>query len=102
MSAATINRRLAALHTFFEWMAAMEPETTRANPVIWRRHAPKQGQPIARDATDVEVAALFKQIEEPRDQAIFGLMVGAGLRVGEVAALKWMLCNHRPTVDLPA
>jgi integrase/recombinase XerD len=87
MSAATINRRLAALHTFFEIMAGLEPETTQANPVIWRRHAPKQGQPIARDATDGEVAALFEQIEDPRDQAIFGLMVGAGLRVGEVAAL---------------
>ena len=60
MSAATINRRLAALHTFFETMAALEPETTQSNPVIWRRHGPKQGQPVARDATDDEVATLFK------------------------------------------
>lgn len=88
MSAATINRRLAALHTFFEFMAALEPETTQPNPVNWRRHAPKQGQPIARDATDSEVEALFNQVKDPRDQAIFGLMVGAGLRVGEVAALE--------------
>jgi site-specific recombinase XerD len=88
MSAATINRRLAALHTFFEHMAALEPETTQANPVNWRRHAPKQGRPVARDATDAEVAALLEQIESPRDQAIFGLMVGAGLRVGEVASLE--------------
>lgn len=98
MSAATINRRLAALHTFFEWMAAQEPESTRANPVIWRRHAPKQGQPVARDATDAEVAALFEQIDDPRDQAIFGLMVGAGLRVGEVAALR-ASALHPPASD---
>ena len=88
MSAATINRRLAALHAFFEWMAGQEPEIMHVNPVIWKRHKPKQGQPIARDASDDEVALLFKAITEPRDQAIFGLMVGAGLRVGEVAALK--------------
>lgn len=88
MSAATINRRLSALHAFFEWMAGMEPESTRMNPVIWRRHGPKQSQPIARDATDSEVAALFAQIEAPRDRAMFGLMVGAGLRVGEVSKLE--------------
>ena len=88
MSAATINRRLAALHAFFEWLAGQEPEMTQVNPVIWKRHKPKQAQPIARDASDDEVVLLFNEIDGPRDQAIFGLMVGAGLRVGEVAALK--------------
>ena len=34
------------------------------------------------------MTALFDQIADPRDQAIFGLMVGAGLRVGEVASLE--------------
>lgn len=88
MSAATINRRMSALHAFFEWLAGLEPESTGTNPVVWRRHGPKQSQPIARDATDSEVAALFAQIEGLRDRAIFGLMVGAGLRVGEVSKLE--------------
>lgn len=88
LSAATVNRRLAALHTFFEFLASLAPKEAKANPVQWRRHSPKQGQPIARDASDAEVEALFEQISDVRDQAIFGLMVGAGLRVGEVAQLK--------------
>lgn len=87
MSASTINRRIASMRTFFEIMAALEPERPQANPVIWRLHGAKQGEPIPRDATDGEVTALFEQITDPRDQAMFGLMVGAGLRVGEVAAL---------------
>ena len=90
MSAATINRRLAALHTLFEFLASTSPYDEKPNPVQWRRHSPKQGKPIARDASDADIDLLFNQISEPRDQAIFGLMVGAGLRVGEVAELTIM------------
>lgn len=88
MSAATINRRLAALRTFFEFIASQPEHHDLVNPVSWRQHSPKQSKPIARDASDAEVDGLFNQISDLRDQAIFGLMVGAGLRVGEVAALK--------------
>lgn len=88
LSGATINRRLAALHTFFEFLAEVDASQERPNPVQWQRHSPKQKQPVARDASDAEVDALFAQISEPRDHALFGLMVGAGLRVGEVAHLQ--------------
>lgn len=87
MSAATIGRRLSCVHTFFEVMASLEPETSQVNPVNWRFHGVKQGELVPRDASDAEVAALFEQVTEPRDKAMFGLMVGAGLRVGEVASL---------------
>ena len=85
---ATINRRLAALRTFFEFLSADEPDREWPNPVIWRRHGIKQGSHLPRDASDQDVERLFAAINDGRDRAIFGLMVGAGLRVGEVAAAR--------------
>jgi site-specific recombinase XerD len=87
LSPATINRRLATLRTFFEFLAAEEPDRPWPNPVIWRRHGIKQGEPLPRDLPDPSVERLFAAIQDERDRAIFGLMVGAGLRVGEVAAI---------------
>lgn len=88
LSAATINRRLAALRTFFECLAAEVPDQPWPNPVHWRRHKAKLGLRLPRDASDAVVAQLFAAITDPRDTALFGLMVGAGLRVGEVATLR--------------
>jgi site-specific recombinase XerD len=85
---ATINRRLAALRTFFEFLSAEEPDREWPNPVIWRRHGIKQGSHLPRDASDQDVERLFAAINDGRDRAIFGLMVGVGLRVGEVAAAR--------------
>jgi integrase/recombinase XerC len=86
---ATINRRIASLHTFFEYLASEEPDKVWPNPVNRRRHALKQGQSLPRDASETEVNALFAVIGDARDRAMFGLMVGAGLRVGEVVALQY-------------
>ena len=87
----TINRRSASLHTFFEYLASEEPDKAWPNPVNRRRHALKQGQKLPRDAAEAEVNALFAVIDDARDRAMFGLMVGAGLRVGEVVAIE---CRH--------
>ena len=87
----TINRRSASLHTFFEYLASEEPDKAWPNPVNRRRHALKQGQKLPRDASEAQVHALFAVIDDARDRAMFGLMVGAGLRVGEVVAIQ---CRH--------
>ncbi len=87
MSAATINRRLASLRTFFEYLAAEDLTRLWPNPVIWRRHGMKEGEHLPRDVSEQDVARLFAVIEAERERAMFGLMVGAGLRVGEVAGL---------------
>lgn len=87
LSPATINRRLATLRTFFEFLAAEEADRPWPNPVIWRRHGIKQGQTLPRDIPDSRVGRLFAAIDDERDRAMFSLMVGAGLRVGEVADL---------------
>ena len=83
----TINRRLATLHSFFEYLASEKPEAMWPNPVNWRRHQLKRGSHLPRDVSDEEVKRLFEEIDDERDQAIFGLMVDAGLRVGEVVTL---------------
>ena len=83
----SINRRVASLHTFFEFLASEVPDEVWPNPVNRRRHALKQGTLLPRDASDQAVGALFAVIDDVRDLAIFGLMVGAGLRVGEVVTL---------------
>jgi site-specific recombinase XerD len=84
---ATINRRLSSLHTLFEFLASENPTRPWPNPVIWRRHRLKTGTHLPRDARDSEVTRLFAVMEDVRDQVIYGLMVGAGLRVGEITAL---------------
>jgi len=88
LSPATINRRLSTLHTFFEFLASEDPDRPWPNPVIWRRHKVKQGEHLPRDVPDVVVERLFAAIDSDRDRAMFALMIGAGLRVGEVADLR--------------
>jgi len=88
LAATTINRRLAALHEFFEYLADETEEPEWLNPVNWKRHKVKAGKPLPRDASEPEVERLFAQIRQPRDMAMFRLMLDVGLRVGEIAALR--------------
>ncbi len=87
LSPATINRRLACIHSFFEYLAGERPECHWPDPVVNRQHILKTGSRLPRDASDADVNKIFAIISDERDRAIFGLMVGAGLRVGETAAL---------------
>ena len=88
LSATTVNRRLASLRHFFEFLADEADDDTWANPVVWRRQRVREGQPLPRDISDVDVERLFVCISHSRDRLMFGLMCWAGLRVGEVAALR--------------
>lgn len=88
LKATTVNRRLASLHSFFEYLASQNPEHAQTNPVNWQRHKVKQEQPVPRDVADEQVEALFAAMTDKRDKALFGLMAGAGLRVGEVARIQ--------------
>ena len=87
LKAATINRRLSAISSFFDFvLGENEPEVKR-NPVDWKRHSVRQGQHLARDVSNDTVSQLFSVIREKRDYAMFRLMLNAGLRVGEVVNL---------------
>ena len=76
--ATTVNRRLACLHSFFEFLADEADDETWANPVIWRRQRVKEGKPLPRDLGDADVERLFACIDHPRDRLMFGLMYRVG------------------------
>lgn len=81
---ATINRRLSAISGFYEFLIGEAEDEQLRNPVIWKRHRMHMGRHLPRDLTDGYIVQLFAVIDEPRDRAMFELMLGAGLRVGEV------------------
>ncbi len=82
----TINRRLAALSSFFHFFA-IETDDAPKNPVIPKRHFIRLGEQLPRDIEDPLIARLFGVISGPRDRAMFLLMLRCGLRVGEVRSL---------------
>ena len=87
-TAATVNRRLACLRRMFEFLAGEADDDTWSNPVVWQHHRVKEGVTLPRDISDANVERLFAAISHSRDRLMFGLMCWAGLRVGEVAALR--------------
>lgn len=83
---ATINRRIAALCSFYRYLAMMSDDAP-SNPVRPRRHFIHQGRRLPRDVKDEDLARLFAVINSRRDRAMFLLMLRCGLRVGEVRNL---------------
>jgi site-specific recombinase XerD len=83
----TINRRLSAISSFFEFLIAEAEDDTWRNPVRWKRHSVRTGHHLPRDVSDDTADALLNVVHDPRDRAIFTLMLKAGLRVGEVVTL---------------
>jgi site-specific recombinase XerC len=83
---ATVNRRLAALRSFYHFLA-IESDHAPRNPVIPKHHFIRLGQQLPRDIQDPDLEKLFAVISGPRDRAMFLLMLRCGLRVGEVRNL---------------
>ena len=52
LKATTINRRLAAISAFFEYLISEEEDDSRQNPVSWKRHSVRQGHRLPRDVND--------------------------------------------------
>ena len=88
MKATTINRRLCAISSLFELLISQAADDGWRNPVFWKRHSIRPGYRLPRDVSDETVVRLFTVITDRRDRAMFTLMVGAGLRVGEVVNLQ--------------
>ena len=84
----TVRRRVAALKTFFDFLAEDAGDLSWPNPVRFKRHGGKLPQRLPRDLSDDTVARVWQVITAPRDQAWFVLMWRAGLRVGEVVDFK--------------
>ncbi len=85
-SIATVNRRLAALRSFYHFLT-IESDNAPRNPVIPKHHFIRLGQQLPRDIQDPDLEKLFTVISGPRDRAMFLLMLRCGLRVGEVRNL---------------
>ncbi len=98
LKASTINRRLAAISSFFQFLIGEAEEDGWRNPVIWRRHSICRGEHLPRDVKDETAESLWAVISDPRDQAMVALMLKAGLRVGEVVALN-VAAVEGPGVD---
>ena len=80
LKATTINRRLAALRQFFEFLASQKPDETWPNPVNWQHHKMKAAQPLPRDLNEAQVAQLFSvmQKEQDRHQRLVTSLTGLG------------------------
>jgi site-specific recombinase XerD len=84
---ATVNRKLAALRSFLAWAAAegLAPEIAMPRSI-------KQVQPPPRWLDRKQQRALIRAVERrgyPRDVALVALLLHTGLRVAELAALRW-------------
>jgi integrase/recombinase XerD len=88
LKAATINRRLSAISSLFEFLISETEDDSWSNPVYWKRHSIRPGRHLPRDINDDLADRLLAVIDDARDKAIFSLMLAAGLRVGEVIALQ--------------
>jgi site-specific recombinase XerD len=101
-SPATIKRRVAALKTFFDFLAEDSGDLSWPNPVRFKRHAGKQPHRLPRDLSDETTERVWNAVTSLRDRAWFALMLRAGLRVGEVAGLKLTDLLAPPRADQPA
>jgi len=99
---ATIRRRVAALKTFFDFLAEESGDLSWPNPVRFKRHAGKREKRVPRDLHDDDVERVWQEITSSRDRAWFALMVRAGLRVGEVVDLKLSDILNKPEGESPA
>jgi site-specific recombinase XerD len=97
-SIATINRRLASLHSFYEFLAT-QTDPAPVNPVLFKRHFIRHGIHLPRGIPDVELKKLLNCIDNSRDRAMFLLMLRCGLRVGEVRDLTLNSLSMEPSQE---
>jgi site-specific recombinase XerD len=80
----TITCHLQTIRLFFDYLIE-EEGMEMSNPVI--RVSIRLPKPLPRHLQDEQVVKLFQVITDPRDRALFMLMLRCGLRVEEVAKL---------------
>lgn len=83
---ATVNRRLAAVMSFYSFLADEDPALVC--PVLPHRHTLKERQRLPRPVQPDDLAKFFAIIDDCRDRAMFLLMLRCGLRISEVAHLQ--------------
>jgi integrase/recombinase XerC len=89
-SPATINRRLVSLRRYFLWAKKQEMISNTPFEMLERVRVKEQKDVAPRWLTRNEQLALLRAVrqgESQRDLAIIQMMLGAGLRISEVAGL---------------
>ncbi len=81
----TINCHLGCIHAFYEYL--IEDERMPLSNPVRKNYRLRLPQPLPKHLRDEQVVALFKEINDTRDRAMFMLMLRCGLRVQEVARL---------------
>ncbi len=88
----TITCHLQTLHLFFEYLIE-EEGAAMDNPV--RKISIRLPKPLPRHLKDDQADRLFTIVRDPRDRAMFMLMLRCGLRVEEVARLTVDAVDYR-------
>jgi site-specific recombinase XerD len=83
---ATINRRLAAISSFYAFLSDEDPALVC--PVLPHRHKLREPKRLPRPIPSEDLKKFFQVICSSRDRAMFILMLRCGLRISEVASLK--------------
>ena len=87
----SINRRLYVIKGFYEYL--QEDLQCGVGMPVRSSHFIRRGRPLPNTLSDNDITQLFRVIADPRDRAIFALMLRCGLRVGEVANLEFEEVN---------
>jgi site-specific recombinase XerD len=82
----TVNRRLAAVTSFFTYLNTKGRQLTC--PVLPKRHYLREPQRLPRPINEQDLKKYFRSVDDVRDRAMFTLMLRCGLRIGEVSDLK--------------
>lgn len=91
LSPRSINRRLYVMKGFYAYL--QEELQYNVRMPVRSSHFIRRGRPLPKTLSDNEVTQLFRVITDPRDRAIFALMLRCGLRAGEVADLEFENVN---------
>jgi site-specific recombinase XerD len=92
VSIGTRNCRLAALHSFFSFVAQQEPLALSHCAEVLRIPTKQAPEPVISDLNEDEIAAILAQpdrsrIEGQRDQALLVFLYNTGARIQEALAL---------------
>lgn len=85
LSPATINRRLAAVTSFYTFLSTDNQDLVC--PVLIHRHYLREPRRLPRPVPEDDLRKFFSVIYDPRDRAMFILMLRCGMRISEVANL---------------
>jgi site-specific recombinase XerD len=81
----TINCHFGCIHAFYEHL--IEDEGVPLINPLRKKYRLRLSRPLPKHLRDEQVVALFKEISDARDRAMFMVMLRCGLRVEEVARL---------------